>query len=153
LFCLKKLHFHSSVYEDEEKIMEPKRLFRSRTDVMLGGVCGGLAKYLNVDPTVVRLAFVLLFFIGGGGFWIYLVLWFIMPVEPSSSPTDVVVKSEKVETMPSLAKTGNNLESQDNAPKIPDGEKVKAGTIKNSARSAKPKPGANRAPTIKTDNK
>jgi phage shock protein C len=66
--------------------MQTKRLFRSRTDMMLGGVCGGLAKYLNVDPTVVRLVFVLLLFIGGGGFWIYLVLWLITPVEPRTDP-------------------------------------------------------------------
>ena len=62
--------------------MEIKRLYRSRTDLMLGGVCGGLAQYLNVDPTIIRLVFVLLLFLGGGGFWIYLVLWIITPVEP-----------------------------------------------------------------------
>jgi phage shock protein C len=62
--------------------MEIKRLYRSRSDLMLGGVCGGLAKYLNVDPAIIRLVFVLLLFLGGGGFWIYLVLWIITPVEP-----------------------------------------------------------------------
>ncbi len=61
--------------------MNEKKLFRSRSDVMLGGVCSGLAKYLAIDPTIVRLVFVVLLFMGGGGFWIYLVLWIIMPVE------------------------------------------------------------------------
>jgi phage shock protein C len=70
--------------------METKRLYRSRTDVMLGGVCGGLAKYLNVDPTIIRLVFVLLLFLGGGGFWIYLVLWIITPVEPLPDSNSVI---------------------------------------------------------------
>jgi len=70
--------------------MEIKRLFRSRTDLMLGGICGGLAKYLNVDPAIIRLVFVLLLFLGGGGFWIYLVLWVITPVEPLPEPGAVI---------------------------------------------------------------
>jgi phage shock protein C len=70
--------------------METKRLYRSRTDVMLGGVCGGLAKYLNVDPTIIRLVFLLLLFLGGGGFWIYLVLWIIAPVEPLPDSNSVI---------------------------------------------------------------
>ena len=44
--------------------MDVKRLYRSRSDVMLGGVCGGLAKYLNVDPTIIRLVFVASFISG-----------------------------------------------------------------------------------------
>ena len=40
--------------------MEPKRLYRSRRNSMIAGVCGGLAEYLNMDPTVVRLIYVLL---------------------------------------------------------------------------------------------
>jgi len=73
-----------------------KRLYRSNTDVMIGGVCSGIAKYFDVDPTAVRLAFVLLLFAGGGGLWIYLVLWIIMPQEPQESEgvVDVVKKNE-----------------------------------------------------------
>jgi len=74
-----------------------KRLYRSRTDVMIGGVCSGIAKYFEVDPTAVRLAFVLLLFAGGGGLWIYLVLWIIMPLEPGESG-DVVDVAQKKET-------------------------------------------------------
>jgi phage shock protein C len=80
--------------------MEIKRLYRSRTDLMLGGVCGGLAKYLNVDPAIIRLVFVLLLFLGGGGFWIYLVLWVITPVEPLPEAGAVIdvdpLKKDKV---------------------------------------------------------
>lgn len=44
--------------------MENKRLYRSRKDKMICGVCGGIAKYFNIDPTLVRLAFVLIAFVG-----------------------------------------------------------------------------------------
>jgi len=64
--------------------MEPKRLFRSRTDSMLGGVCAGLAKYFTLDPTVVRLIFVLLFIMAGQGLLLYLILWLVVPLEPAA---------------------------------------------------------------------
>jgi phage shock protein C len=57
------------------------RLFRSSTDRMIAGVCGGLAKYFSVDATIVRLVFLLLFFLGGSGFLLYLILWIIVPDE------------------------------------------------------------------------
>jgi len=71
-----------------------KRLYRSKSDVMIAGVCSGIAEYLSVDPTAVRLAFVLMFFLGGSGLWIYLVLWIIMPLEPSA-PSDSIDVQEK----------------------------------------------------------
>jgi phage shock protein PspC (stress-responsive transcriptional regulator) len=61
--------------------MEEHRLYRSKTDSMIGGVCGGLGKYFSIDPTLVRLAFVLLAVFGGGGVLIYLILWIIIPLE------------------------------------------------------------------------
>jgi phage shock protein C len=64
--------------------MQTKRLYRSRQERMLGGVCGGLADYLGLDPTVVRLIFLLLFFHGGQGLLIYLIMWLIVPEEPLS---------------------------------------------------------------------
>jgi len=59
-----------------------KRLFRSNTDKMVAGVCGGLAQYLGVDPTIVRLVMLLLFFTGGAAIPIYLIMWVITPLEP-----------------------------------------------------------------------
>ena len=59
-----------------------KRLYRSRTDRMVGGVCGGLARYFNVDPTVMRLLFVLLTVVPGGSILPYLILWLVVPEEP-----------------------------------------------------------------------
>jgi phage shock protein C len=64
------------------------RLFRSRTDVMIAGVCGGLAHYLNIDSTLVRLFFVLLAFVGNGiGALIYFLLWMIVPMEGQRNET------------------------------------------------------------------
>lgn len=56
------------------------RLYRSRQDAMIGGVCGGLGQYLGIDPTFVRLFFVLLAF-NGIGVLIYLLLWIVVPLE------------------------------------------------------------------------
>lgn len=61
---------------------ESKRLYRSRTNRMLGGVCGGLGAYFNIDPTLIRLAFVLLFFGVGAGPLLYIILWIVVPEEP-----------------------------------------------------------------------
>lgn len=56
-----------------------RRLLRSTTDRRIAGVCGGLAKYLNVDPSVVRILFLLSIIFGGFGIWAYLVVWLIAP--------------------------------------------------------------------------
>jgi phage shock protein C len=58
-----------------------KRLVRSRSDYMLGGVCAGLGHYFSIDPTIVRLVFVLLAVSGGSGVLLYLVLWIVIPRE------------------------------------------------------------------------
>jgi len=59
-----------------------KRLYRSRDNRWIAGICGGLGEYLNVDPTVVRAAFVLFALAGGSGILAYIILWFIIPEEP-----------------------------------------------------------------------
>ena len=56
-----------------------RKLVRSQTDSWLAGVCGGLGEYLNIDPTLVRLFFVLLALTGGHGVLLYLILCVIMP--------------------------------------------------------------------------
>jgi phage shock protein PspC (stress-responsive transcriptional regulator) len=61
---------------------EIKRLYRSRTQRMIGGVCGGLANYLNADPTLIRLLMVLFALAGGPGLIAYLILWIVVPLEP-----------------------------------------------------------------------
>lgn len=61
--------------------METKRLYRSRTNTMIGGVCAGLADYFNLDPTIMRLIFVLLALLGGHGVLVYLILWLVVPLQ------------------------------------------------------------------------
>ncbi len=58
-----------------------KRLYRSKSEKMIAGVCGGLASYFGIDPTLVRLVFVLLLFAPPSGLLIYLIMWLIMPLE------------------------------------------------------------------------
>ena len=59
-----------------------QKLYRNLNDRMIGGVCSGLAVNLKIDVTLVRLFFVLLFFLGGHGLLLYLILWVIMPADP-----------------------------------------------------------------------
>lgn len=59
-----------------------KRLYRSRKERMIAGVCVGLGDYLKVDPTLIRLLFVLFTLMGGQGILAYLILWIIVPEEP-----------------------------------------------------------------------
>jgi phage shock protein C len=59
--------------------MEQKKLSRSTKNKMIGGVCAGVADYFNVDPTIVRVIYVLLIFLFGTGILLYLILWIIMP--------------------------------------------------------------------------
>ena len=67
---------------------QTRRIKRSSTNRMIAGVCGGLAHYLNVDATLVRVAFAAgLLFTGGNLFWIYLILWVAIPTESSTAQT------------------------------------------------------------------
>ena len=58
------------------------RLYRSRDERMIWGICGGLGKYFGVDPTIVRVLWVLMLFLGGWGFFAYIILRFVVPLEP-----------------------------------------------------------------------
>jgi phage shock protein PspC (stress-responsive transcriptional regulator) len=63
--------------------MEGKKLYRSNSDKMIAGVCGGLANYFGIDATLVRLIFALLVFFGvGSGVVLYIILAIVMPLEP-----------------------------------------------------------------------
>jgi phage shock protein PspC (stress-responsive transcriptional regulator) len=75
---------------------EPRRLHRSRDDRVIAGVCGGLARYLNVDPVIVRVTAVALVFAGGAGIFLYLAAFLLVPNEgeggaPGDPPRRAVV--------------------------------------------------------------
>jgi len=59
-----------------------KRLYRSRTDRQVAGVCGGVADYLSLDPTIVRVIWVILTLAGGPGLILYIILALVVPEEP-----------------------------------------------------------------------
>jgi len=61
---------------------EVRRLYRSRTDRILGGVCGGLGEYLGVDSNLIRIVWVLLSFVYGAAILIYLIAWILLPEKP-----------------------------------------------------------------------
>ena len=66
--------------------MDPTRkLYRSRANRKLAGVCGGLADYFNLDPTLIRVLFVALAVLGGSGILIYLAMWIIVPNQPETT--------------------------------------------------------------------
>jgi phage shock protein C len=64
---------------------QPRRLYRSNQNKIIAGVCGGIAEYLNMDPTLVRLGFVLLAFAGGSAILLYIVLAIIVPRAPTGA--------------------------------------------------------------------
>jgi phage shock protein C len=60
------------------------RLTRSHRGRKIAGICAGLGKYLDIDPTIVRLIFIVLLFVGGSALLLYLILWVAMPLEEES---------------------------------------------------------------------
>jgi len=86
----RKGHLRESIMHARELMMkktekgqgEIHRLYRSGNDRILGGVCGGIADYLGVDPVIIRLLWVLLVLMGGAGVLLYLIAWIIIPRNP-----------------------------------------------------------------------
>lgn len=59
-----------------------KRLLRSRSNRTVAGVCAGIAEYFGWDPTMVRVAWIVLTLLGGSGILLYLILWLVVPEAP-----------------------------------------------------------------------
>lgn len=74
-----------------------KRLYKSRTNKVVDGVCGGVAEYFDVDPVLVRIIFVLFFFFGGSALIAYIVGMIIMPRAPYEQAQEPETKAEKQE--------------------------------------------------------
>ena len=81
-----------------------KRLYRSRKDRMIGGVAAGLADYFDIDPTLVRVLFVVALFLGGSSILAYIILWIVVPEEPIVFPSSE--QETKTNTTPE-EKSGN----------------------------------------------
>ncbi|MDR1664503.1 MAG: PspC domain-containing protein [Clostridiales bacterium] len=59
-----------------------KKLYKSRTDAKLDGVCGGIAQYFGIDSTIVRIALIVFVLLGGSGILAYIICMLVMPREP-----------------------------------------------------------------------
>lgn len=108
------------------------RLYRSSTDVMIAGVCSGLARYLGIDPTLVRLFFVLLGLAGGGiGFLIYLLLWIVVPVEGAQRDVTLeeTVRTGSQEIADRAREMGDDLRNIVNRPNPQAARVIGAGLI------------------------
>ncbi len=74
LFCV---NCGKSMYNSGNE--KKRQLVRTRNNTRIAGVCGGLAQYFEIDPTMVRVIFLVLLLTGSLGFWIYLIIWFLAP--------------------------------------------------------------------------
>lgn len=83
-----------------------KKLYRNPDDKKLGGVCSGLAIYFDVDPTIVRLIFLALFFGGGSGFLVYLICWIVI------GEANTVAKKLEMRGIPATAENIKNFSEQ-----------------------------------------
>lgn len=70
--------------EPEAPVVKSRHLYRSRTNRSIAGVCGGIAEFFGIDPTILRLITLLLILFGGLSLWVYIILWLIIPLEPLS---------------------------------------------------------------------
>lgn len=86
--------------------MSQPRLVRSESDAIIAGVCGGLATYLNIDPVLVRLAFVILLFASGIGIPLYIILWLIMPRSDTAGQPGSEVMQRNISEMGSKVSSG-----------------------------------------------
>ena len=65
--------------------MENRKLSRNSMNKVIGGVCSGLAEFFGLDVALVRIAFVIAFMFASFGFWLYIILWIVLPVEGQQS--------------------------------------------------------------------
>ena len=72
-----------------------KKVYRSKKDHMIAGVCGGIAEYFDVDSTLVRLLTVLFVLLGGAGVAVYIIAWIIIPKNPEEVSDDKLDKREE----------------------------------------------------------
>ena len=72
-----------------------KKLYRSKKDSMIAGVCGGIAEYFDVDSTLIRLLAVIVALLGGAGVVVYIIAWIIVPQKPEQVSDDKFDKREE----------------------------------------------------------
>jgi len=106
-----------------------KKLFRSRTERILFGVCGGLGQYFNIDPVIVRIVFVILTFFSGIGLLLYIILIIVVPREAG----EIVASARKAKVKEFVQ------EVQDTAQSVAREVKEEAKSIKDEFKKEKKK--------------
>ena len=82
--ALYQLGFSASEYQTATETLQKKKLYRQLNDKVFGGVCSGLGEYFEIDTVLFRVLFVIAFLLGSMGFWLYIILWIVMPKAPKS---------------------------------------------------------------------
>jgi phage shock protein PspC (stress-responsive transcriptional regulator) len=86
------------------------RLYRSTTNKMLGGVAGGLGEYFDIDPTIIRIGFILLALLNGIGILIYLVMWILIPTSNQTTlDHDATIKENLTEMTEKAKSFGHSI--------------------------------------------
>jgi len=93
------------------------KLYRSSSDNMVAGVCGGLARWLDIDATLVRIFFALLAILTGIGFALYLILWVVLPYEGAGGPGEAdTARSAATEIAQKARAMGDDVRDSVNRP-------------------------------------
>ena len=72
-----------------------KKLWRSRNDRKIAGICGGLGVYFGVDPVWIRIIFIIFFLVGGTALIVYILLWIVIPLEPEPQQNTLISKEKE----------------------------------------------------------
>lgn len=86
-------------------------LHRSNINRVIAGVCGGIGEYFNIDPTIIRIFFILITVFGGSGILIYLILWLVMPSSESSEISEKNIKQNAYEIRDHAQKVAHSIRS------------------------------------------
>jgi phage shock protein PspC (stress-responsive transcriptional regulator) len=105
-----------------------KKLYRSRKYRVIGGVCGGLAEYLDVDVTIVRLATVVLAFMAPDLVLLYIIAWIVMPEAPDDVTSVYSAGSRNISEIPEQPKTGT-FSAQINGQASGTADEILAGSV------------------------
>lgn len=101
--------------KDTEKEQLSQRLYRSESDKIVAGVAGGLGEYFKIDPTIIRILFILLTIFGGSGLIIYIVLWLVIPSKSDLNGLTAQSIKSNIEDMKSTTRTfAHNISSPKN---------------------------------------
>ena len=90
--------------------MENRKLSRNTMNKVIGGVCSGLANFFGLDVALVRIAFVIAFMFASFGFWLYIILWIVLPVDGQQSTVNSQ-QSEPVSESESVSKSESKVKS------------------------------------------